>query len=65
MLVIKAFVNYGQIDEIHIHNIRHVKNGIYEYEIVKPEGVYSTIKHKRSDGWKVLTELVLHEINKK
>ena len=60
MLVIKAYVNYHQIDEIHIHNEEECSDGIYEYKIVKPKGhERHKIYHLRSDGWRVLTEKAL------
>jgi len=60
MLVIKAYVNHHQIDEIHIHNEGKCNGGIYEYKIVKPKGhERHKIYHLRSDGWRILTEKAL------
>ncbi len=55
MLVIKAYINYGKIDEIHIWNtgicIDDEKN-MYEYQIVKPKGFENLpIDHKQDDGY--------------
>lgn len=64
MLVIRAYVNNGQIDEVWVQNVRDYPNGICEYSIVKPAGHFAMIRYKRSDGWMVLMEKVLREINK-
>jgi len=66
MLIIKPFVNYTEIeDEIWVHNIGWCDSGIFEYHIRKPEGYdHHKIYHKRSDGWRVLTEKVLRILNK-
>jgi hypothetical protein len=65
MLVIKPFVNYRSIDdEIWIHNTGLETNDIYEYKIRKPEGYeHLVIYHKRTDGWRVLTEKALRILN--
>ena len=51
MLIIKAFINEKEIDEIHIHNVNVINErfDIYEYRIRKPEGY-----HVRFKGWKPL-----------
>jgi len=58
MLILKAFVNEKQIDEIHIGNIRPIGSddgqGLYEYKICKPTGDYLPIYHRRDHGWKGL-----------
>ena len=57
MLIIKAFVNEKEIDEIHIQNVNTINEDfdIYEYRIRKPEG-YDDIPlyHVRFKGWKPL-----------
>jgi len=67
MLIIKAYVNKDQIDEVWVQNVRDYPNGICGYLIAKPviEHKQRIIKHKRSDGWMVLMEKVLRELNKK
>ena len=64
MLILKAFVNNKQIDELHIHNTGKTINNVTEYKIKKPEG-YDMLQifHVSSNGWKVLTEKVLYAIN--
>ena len=64
MLIIKAHDNNSQIDEVWVQNIISFQNGICGYKIIKPEGYSTMIKHKRSDGWMVLMEKVLRELNK-
>ncbi len=59
MLIIKAFVNYDQIDEIWVQNINALDDGICEYKIRKSEGDWPLITHKRSDGWRKLAVKVL------
>ena len=55
MLIVKVQVNNEQIDEIHIQNIKHIVDGIYQYRIRKPEGFDATpIHHKRTLGYKPL-----------
>jgi hypothetical protein len=63
MLTAKIFVNEKQIDEIRIFNVGEAfKQGFYEYEIEKPEGIKATITHQRSAGYKSLLIMVLNEI---
>jgi len=59
MLIIPAFVNRNQIDEIWVQNVGFLDNGVCEYKIRKPEGYQSIILHKRSDGWRKLAIKVL------
>jgi len=63
MMIIKAFVNYDQIDEIWIHNTGPLRDGFYGYQIEKPEIYHSPIIHNRSDGWKSLAEKVFGILN--
>jgi hypothetical protein len=57
MLVIKAFVNHDQIDEVWIHNMGYIDHCTCQYRIEKPEGYEDDlIHHKRSDGWYGLAE---------
>jgi len=59
MLVLKAFVNHDEIEEIWVQNVGHVGGDSYIYKIHKPEGEWDTISHERSDGWKKLAVKVL------
>jgi len=60
MLVIKAFVNYHQIDEVWIHNMGESHGDIYEYRIEKPKGFENRqIYHARTDGWRILADKAL------
>lgn len=59
MLIIKAFVNENQIDEIYVQNTENLGFGLYEYTIRLPEGDWPKIKHNRQDGWRVLANKVL------
>ena len=57
MLIIKAFINEREIDEIHIHNVKTISKeyDIYEYRIEKPEGYdHIPLYHVRFKGWKPL-----------
>jgi len=65
MLVLKAFVNYRQIDEIHIQNTKDMGEGFYEYTIRLPKGDWTKITHKRSDGWRELAVRALEIIGDK
>jgi len=68
MLIIKAYINEKQIDEIWIHNLGigrtdpyHRLGELYTYRIEKPEGYeQNLIEHSRSsDGWQVLAKKAL------
>jgi hypothetical protein len=68
MLIIKAFVNKKQIDEIHIHNVETLseEHDIYEYRIEKPEGYeHIPIYHVRWRGWRPLMTEVLKVLEDK
>ena len=57
MLIIKAFINEKEIDEIHIHNVNVINERfvIYEYRIRMPEGYdHIPLYHVRFKGWKPL-----------
>ena len=54
MLIAKIFINNKQIDEIHIHNLGEIKNGVWKYAIEKPDVSDTFIKHIRADGYKRL-----------
>lgn len=62
MLILKAYVNEREIDEIQIVNTGH-RSGVpdrYLYRIRKPEGYnHVEIHHYREDGWKVLAQKTL------
>lgn len=62
MLIIKAFINEKEIDEIHIHNVNVINErfDIYEYRIRKPDGYdHIPLYHVRFKGWKPLVIDVL------
>ena len=64
MLIIKAYINEREIEEIWVHNTGNrpniPKDDTYEYRIRKPEGYdHYPIYHKRSNGWKHLARIVL------
>lgn len=61
MLIIKAFVNEEQIDEILIQNKGGNLKGLCNYKVVKPD-VAGVIKHNRPDGWVPLAAMVLMEL---
>ena len=68
MLIIKAFINDKEIDEIYIWNTGKALDdyGIeaYEYKILKPEGFEGrTIYHVRSDGYMALLKQAINIIN--
>ena len=64
MLIIKAFVNHDQIDEIHVQRVENLSDkGIYEYRVRKPEGFLLPVYHAYADGAWILTEKVLRYIN--
>ena len=58
MLVIKAYINDIQIDEIHIQNVGGDQKGLSEYVVKKPKMV-GKIKHHRPSGWVPLAAAVL------
>lgn len=64
MLVLKAFVNYNQIDEVWIHNVSGARASVVGenvYRIEKPEGFEDRlIVHRREDGWRALAAKVLN-----
>ena len=71
MLVIKAYVNRRQIDELWIHNLGNISpanfvgDDLCLYQIEKPDGYMEPkyhIQHRRSDGWKELTRKVCEVI---
>ena len=67
MLIIKAFVNEKEIDEIHIWNTGNCmcsESEIYAYKIVKPEGYkLDVIFHAQSDGYMALLKQAIDIIN--
>ena len=58
MLVVKAYVNAEQIDEIHIQRVSE-KDGIGTYAVRKPEGCGKAIVHRMRDGYRPLLMSVL------
>jgi len=66
MLIIKAYINHKEIDEIMIQNTgicTHEELQEYEYKIVKPKG-YSeyAIFHIRERGWRSLVSKAIDVI---
>ena len=53
MLILKAYINNREIDEIHIQNTGEIKNDKTKYLIRKPK-CDIPIFHKRSDGYRLL-----------
>ena len=53
MLIIKAYLNEKEIDEILIQNTGEIKDGKTKYLIRKPAND-TPIFHKRSDGYRPL-----------
>ena len=65
MLIAKIYINYDQIDEIHIQNLgTTTANNRYHYKIRKPEGFETTIIHNRDDGYNPLLQKVLKLIRR-
>jgi len=77
MLVIKAYVNHKQIDELWIHNLGNVNpvemggsvtDDLCLYQIENPAGYMEPeyhIQHKRSAGWEELTRKACEVIKTK
>ena len=77
MLIIKAYVNRRQIDELCIHNLGNVNpveiggfitDDLCLYQIEKPNGYREPeycIQHRRSDGWEELTRKACEVIKAK
>ena len=61
MLILKAFVNHKQIDEIHIQRTDKTDGeSVCTYEVRKPGGLKRhTIHHYRPGGWRPLAQKVL------
>ena len=68
MLIIKAFVNTKEIDQIHIWNTgicTCATNNMWKYEIVEPEGFEDWyIIHKRDEGYLPLLAKAIEIITK-
>lgn len=62
MLVVKVFVNFDQIDEVHIKRIGKCgSTKYYMYQIVKPRGYENfVIDHDRSEGYVSLVSEVFN-----
>jgi len=77
MLIIKAYVNHRQIDELCIHNLGNVvpakvgepiADDLCLYQIEKPNGYREPeyrIQHKRSNGWEELARKACEVIKAK
>jgi len=65
MLIAKIFVNFDQIDEIHIQNTGELEDGIYEYRIRQPEGKFPKITHRREAGYKPLLIKALRTLDRR
>ena len=64
MLILKAFVNYDQIDEIWVQQVEQLDGPVRGYKIRKPEIDLPLIYHRRSAGWRALTIKVLNVLEK-
>lgn len=65
MLEIKVYIKDELIDELHLVNTGHVKDGKHLYRIRKPiEKNYLEIYHDKDEPWQILVEKALHELNK-
>ena len=62
MLILKAFVNSNQIDEIWMQQVETLDDDLRGYKIRKPEADLPLIYHRRSDGWRVLAIKVLNAL---
>ena len=62
MLVIKAFVNDKQIDELHIQNMGEKSPGHWQYVLKKPNVGFARVYHNRKDGWRKLARRMLQLI---
>ena len=62
MLILKAYVNTRQIEEIHVQNVTVEEHEYDTYKIRKPVIEHPPIRHVRSDGWRVLAVKVLELI---
>lgn len=65
MLIIKAYINERERDEIRILNIGRHENSesLYRYQIIKPIGITRTFIHERNKGWRQLATQVLKHLN--
>jgi hypothetical protein len=63
MLILRAYVNYDEIDTILVQNMGEVSDGIYEYVIRKPK-IEKRIFHERDKGWVPLAKKVLEVLEK-
>jgi len=62
MLILKAFINEKQIEEIHIQNIGHIADDYFKYKVRKPKDINMIVMHDRSRGWKPLAKQVLQQL---
>lgn len=62
MLIIKAFINNKQIDEIHIHNAGNWFGYCYKYKVKVPKNIKRNFIHNRTKGWKELAKQVLQHL---
>jgi len=65
MLILKAFVNNNQIDEIYIQQVEKLDGDLRGYKIRYVDDNLPLIYHRRSDGWRALTIKVLNVLEKK
>lgn len=67
MLIIKAYINDKEIDDIHVWNTGNCmcsEAEIYAYNILKPQGFERyPIFHARGDGYMALLKQVIDIIN--
>lgn len=67
MLIIRAYINTDEIDQIYVHNQGETdKEGIWEYRVYHesiPENITITVQHCRKDGYLPLLEKAVRMIN--
>jgi hypothetical protein len=60
MLILKAYINEREIEEIWIHNVGKRDGNVWEYRIRKPSGYdHIPVYHIRKNGWRELAQKVL------
>lgn len=62
MLILKAYVNERQIDEVHIHNVGTLMPNLCQYAVEKPDIRAERIAHFRSMPWYYLAREALEQI---
>lgn len=72
MLILRAFINHREIDQIWIHNEGQLEElgkieeeGVWEYKVVRPKGIPEKLTHHRRKGWVPLALKALTLVLKK